>query len=468
MCEESGSTKEMGMSGMRDKMVIGRERLLFTNKALAALILPLIVEQFLAVLVGMADSVMVASVGEAAVSGVSLVDNIMILFTNLFAALATGGAVIAGQYLGQKNGKLASRAATQLIWFTMILAVVIMAVIYCGKWFILHVVFGEINADVMGHANTYLVIVTASIPFIALYNAGAAVFRAMGNSKVSMQVAMIMNVVNVAGNAILIYGFRRGTEGVAIPTLVSRITAAVLILVLLSKKENVIHMEKTLRFRPDWIMVKRILGIGIPNGLENSMFQLGKIIVLSLVSTFGTYAIAANAVCNAVANFQVLPGMAINLAITAVIARCVGAGDYEQAEYFTKKLIRLVYLCMWIINIIVLCLMPLVLWAYNLSDITAQTARSVLYFHSVSACLVWPVSFSIPSVLRAAGDAKVTMVISLASMWIFRIIFSYVLGGWLGLGVFGVWIAMVIDWCVRAVCMTLRYKKGKWKEIHSI
>lgn len=262
---------------MRDKMVIGRERLLFTNKALAALILPLIVEQFLAVLVGMADSVMVASVGEAAVSGVSLVDNIMILFTNLFAALATGGAVIAGQYLGQKNGKLASRAATQLIWFTMILAVVIMAVIYCGKWFILHVVFGEINADVMGHANTYLVIVTASIPFIALYNAGAAVFRAMGNSKVSMQVAMIMNVVNVAGNAILIYGFRRGTEGVAIPTLVSRITAAVLILVLLSKKENVIYMEKTLRFRPDWIMVKRILGIGIPNGLENSMFQLARL-----------------------------------------------------------------------------------------------------------------------------------------------------------------------------------------------
>ena len=453
---------------MGKKQNIEKERLLFTNRALAALILPLIVEQFLAVLVGMADSVMVASVGEAAVSGVSLVDNIMVLFTNLFAALATGGAVIAGQYLGQKNGKLASRAATQLIWFTTILAVVIMAVIYCGKWFVLHVVFGQIDADVMGHADTYLMIVTASIPFIALYNAGAAIFRAMGNSKVSMQVAMIMNVVNVAGNAILIYGFRRGTEGVAIPTLVSRITAAVLIIFMLSRKENVIHIEKTFRFRPDWTMVKRILGIGIPNGLENSMFQLGKIIVLSLVSTFGTYAIAANAVCNAVANFQVLPGMAINLAVTAVIARCVGAGDYEQAEYFTKKLIRLVYLCMWGVNLIVLCVMPLVLWAYNLSDITAQTARSVLYFHSVSACLIWPVSFTVPSALRAAGDAKVTMVISLASMWIFRIIFSYVLGGWLGLGVLGVWIAMVIDWCVRAVCMTLRYKAGKWKQIHSI
>ena len=453
---------------MRKKQIIEKERILFTNRALAALILPLIVEQFLAVLVGMADSVMVASVGEAAVSGVSLVDNIMVLFTNLFAALATGGAVIAGQYLGQKNGKLASRAATQLIWFTTILAVVIMAVIYCGKWFVLHVVFGQIDVDVMGHADTYLMIVTASIPFIALYNAGAAIFRAMGNSKVSMQVAVIMNVVNVAGNATLIYGFHRGTEGVAIPTLVSRITAAVLIIFMLSRKENVIHIEKTFRFHPDWTMVKRILGIGIPNGLENSMFQLGKIIVLSLVSTFGTYVIAANAVCNAVANFQVLPGMAINLAVTAVIARCVGAGDHEQAEYFTKKLIRLVYLCMWGVNLIVLCVMPLVLWAYNLSDITAQTARSVLYFHSVSACLIWPVSFTVPSSLRAAGDAKVTMVISLASMWIFRIIFSYVLGGWLGLGVLGVWIAMVIDWCVRAVCMTLRYKTGKWKQIHSI
>lgn len=453
---------------MGKKQRIAEDRLLFTNKALAALILPLIVEQFLAVLVGMADSVMVASVGEAAVSGVSLVDNIMVLFTNLFAALATGGAVIAGQYLGQKNEKLACRAAAQLVWFTTIVAVVIMIVIYCGKWFVLHVVFGQIEADVMGHASTYLVIVTASIPFMALYNAGAAIFRAMGNSKVSMQVAMIMNVINVAGNTVLIYGFHRGTEGVAIPTLVSRVAAALLIVMLLCGKQNVIHIEKTFRYRPDWTMVKRILGIGIPNGLENSMFQLGKIIVLSLVSTFGTYAIAANAVCNAVANFQVLPGMAVNLAITAVIARCVGAGDYEQAEYFTKKLMRLVYLCMVIVNLIVLFLLPLILWAYNLSDITARTAREVLYFHSAAACLIWPVSFSLPSVLRAAGDAKVTMVISLASMWIFRIIFSYVLGGYLGMGVFGVWAAMVIDWCVRSVCMTIRYKSGKWKLIHSI
>ncbi len=453
---------------MGKKETIEKERLLFDNKALRALILPLIIEQLLAVLVGMADSIMVASVGEAAVSGVSLVDNIMVLFINLFAALATGGAVIAGQYLGQKNEKQSCRAATQLVWFTTIMAVLIMALIYCGKWFILHVVFGQIDAEVMGHANTYLLIVTASVPFIALYNAGAAIFRIMGNSRVSMQVSMIMNVINVCGNAILIFGFHRGTEGVAIPTLVSRITAAVLIVVLLCRQNMPIHIDKSLRYRPEWTMIKRILGIGIPNGMENAMFQLGKIIVLSLVSTFGTYAIAANAVCNVVAGFQILPGMAINLAITAVIARCIGAGEHGQAEYYTKKLLKLVYISIWAINLIILALVPAILWAYNLSDVTAQTARVIMYFHAASASLIWPVAFSLPATLRAAGDAKVTMVIALVTMWLFRIVFSYVLGGYFGLGVLGVWIAMVIDWVVRAICMALRYKSGKWKLIHSI
>mgnify|MGYP005763325451 FL=1 len=453
---------------MGKKETIEKERLLFDNKALRVLILPLIIEQLLAVLVGMADSIMVASVGEAAVSGVSLVDNIMVLFINLFAALATGGAVIAGQYLGQKNEKQSCRAATQLVWFTTIMAVLIMALIYCGKWFILHVVFGKIDAEVMGHANTYLLIVTASVPFIALYNAGAAIFRIMGNSRVSMQVSMIMNVINVCGNAILSFGSHRGTEGVAIPTLVSRITAAVLIVVLLCRQNMPIHIDKSLRYRPEWTMIKRILGIGIPNGMENAMFQLGKIIVLSLVSTFGTYAIAANAVCNVVAGFQILPGMAINLAITAVIARCIGAGEHGQAEYYTKKLLKLVYISIWAINLIILALVPAILWAYNLSDVTAQTARGIMYFHAASASLIWPVAFSLPATLRAAGDAKVTMVIALVTMWLFRIVFSYVLGGYFGLGVLGVWIAMVIDWVVRAICMALRYKSGKWKLIHSI
>ena len=314
---------------MRGKEKVDRSGYLFNSRDLTALLIPLVIEQLLSVLVGMADSIMVANVGEAAVSGVSLVDNIMVLLINVFAALATGGAVVAGQYLGRKEKEKASQAATQLIWFITICAVAITVLIYFCKSWILHGVFGQIEADVMHHADVYLMIVSASIPFIALYNGGAAIFRTMGNSKVSMRVSIIMNIINVTGNAILVFGFHRGTEGVAIPTLVSRMVAAVLIISLLLRPDQTVSMERSLHYHADWKMIKNILKIGIPNGLENSMFQLGKIIVLSLVSTFGTYAIAANAVSKTIASFQVLPGMDISLGVTTVIARCVGAGADE-------------------------------------------------------------------------------------------------------------------------------------------
>lgn len=435
---------------------------LFDNRQLTALIIPLIIEQLLAVLVGMADSIMIASVGEAAVSGVSLVDQIMILLINIFAALATGGAVVAGQYLGQKRREKACEAATQLVWFVTIAAMVITLLVYAGKSFILHGVFGEIEPDVMGHANIYLLIVTASIPFMAMYNGGAALFRTMGHSDVTMLVSIIMNVINVSGNALLIYGFHCGTEGVAIPTLVSRIAAAVIIIALLCNQEKEVHIKKSFHYRADWPMVKRIMSIGIPNGLENSMFQLGKIMVLSLISTFGTYAIAANAVSNAIALFQVLPGMAISLAVTTVISRCVGAGDYGQVKYYNKKFLGITYAGMALVIAGTLLLLPAILRVYGLSEITAQTTRHIIWFHGACAVLIWPLSFTLPGTFRAAGDAQACMYISGLSMWVFRIAFSFILGRYMGMGVFGVWVAMIIDWVFRAICFIIRYFRGSW------
>lgn len=440
-----------------------RSHYLFSNRELANLIGPLVIEQLLAVLVGMADSIMVANVGEAAVSGVSLVDNIMILIINIFAALATGGAVVAGQYLGRKDEKSACKASTQLVWFVSLSAVAIMILVYLGKDIILNQVFGHITAEVKGHADIYLLIVTASIPFIALYNGGAAIFRAMGNSQVSMRVSLLMNAINVTGNAILVFGLRIGTAGVAIPTLISRMVAAIVITVLLCNQTRTLHIEKTLKFRFDGRMIRKILAIGVPNGLENSMFQLGKILVLSLVSTFGTYAIAANAVSNAIALFQILPGMAISLAITTVISQCVGANDYEQVHYYLKKLLAIIYVAMAGTVALIFLALPLILKAYNLSDQTAAAATNIIHFHGISAIFIWPIAFALPAAYRAAGDAKACMYTSIVSMWIFRIGFSYLVGKYMGLGVFGVWVAMVIDWVVRAICFVIRYFTGKWK-----
>ena len=444
-------------------MKISKERQLFDNRALVALIIPLIIEQFLAVLVGMADSIMVASVGEAAVSGVSLVDNIVVLLINIFSALATGGAVVAGQYLGRKREDEACKSAGQLVWFITISALVVTAIVYLCKSFILHGVFGKIEADVMAHANTYLMIVTASIPFIALYNGGAAIFRAMGDSKIPMIVSMIMNVINVSGNAILIYGFHCGTEGVAIPTLVSRAVAAILITILLCNQKRVLHLEKTFRYRFDGEMVKNILKIGVPNGLENSMFQLGKILVLSIVTGFGTASIAANAVSNNVATFAVLPGMSIGFALLTVGAQCVGANDFEQVHYYTKKLMKVAYVSLIGINILLMLVMPFIIRAYGLSAEASNYAYKILIYHSICVVTIWPLSFSLPNTLRAAADVRFTMLLAIVSMWIFRIGFSVLLGVKLHWGVFGVWVAMTIDWLFRAVCFTVRYIRGKWQ-----
>lgn len=449
---------------MNRKEKIDRSGYLFDNRALVSLIIPLIIEQLLAVLVGMADSIMIASVGEAAVSGVSLVDQIMVLLINIFAALATGGAVVAGQYLGHRKEETACESATQLVWFVTLCAVVITVIVYAGKYVILHGIFGKIEADVMHHADVYLMIVTMSIPFMAMYNAGAAIFRAMGNSKISMNVSIIMNVINVGGNALLIYGFHRGTEGVAIPTLVSRITAAVIIIVLLCNEKQVLHIKRSWRYRIDWSHVKKILIVGVPNGLENSMFQLGKILVLSLVSSFGTYAIAANAVGNAIALFQILPGMAINLAVTTVIARCVGAGDYEQVKYYNKKLLILTHIGMAIMVCGVFSILPFIIKAYHLSDAAAAATAQIIHFHGITAILIWPSAFTLPATFRASGDVKACMYISIFSMWLFRIVFSFVLGKYFHMGVFGVWVAMVIDWVFRGVCFWIRYFRGKWRK----
>lgn len=435
----------------------------FSNRALRRLIAPMIIEQFLAILVGMSDSIMVATVGEHAVSGVSLVDNIFILLIYLFAALATGGAVVMGQYLGQNKHEKANRAVNQLILFTALFAICIMIGLYLARNLILHRVFGAIEANVMEASKTYLLIVSASIPFIALYNAGAAVFRTMGNSKVPMYLSMMMNAINVGGNAILIFGFGMGVAGAATSTLVSRVISAVAIILLLCSPEHLLHLERPFSFKLDFGMLKKIAYIGIPNGLENGMFQLGKIMVLSMITGFGTAAIAANAVSNIIATFQVLPGMSVGMAVITVCSRCVGAGDYEAARYYTRKILKLVHILIIVFSVTTLVALPGIMHLYNLSDDAMTFTKQIIWYHGICCMLIWPEAFTLPNTLRAASDVKFCMILSIISMWVFRIAFSYIIAVRMGMGVLGVWIAMTIDWAVRAVLFIIRYRGKRWQ-----
>jgi len=441
---------------------------LFTNKRLIALIIPLIIEQFLAMTVGMADSMMVASVGESAVSAVSLVDSINMLLINIFAALSTGGAVIAGQFIGQKDNKKACEAGEQLIKFVSIISLIIMALMYVSKGFILNNVFGDIEFEVANHANTYLLIVFLSIPFIAIYNSGAALFRAMGNSRITMITSLIMNGINVVGNAILIFGFKMGVAGAAIPTLISRIIAAVIIMILLKEKSLNIHINNPFKTKYNGPMVKNILHLGIPNGIENSMFQLGRIMLLSIISSLGTASITANAVAGSFSGIQILPSFAIGFALLTVVSQCVGAKDFEQARYYTKKLLQYAYIIMIVFNALIFFALPSLLSLYNLSIETYTMARQVIIFHGVFACLLWPLAFTLPNTLRAANDVKYTMLVSVITMWTVRIALGIILVKYTNIGMFGVWVAMICDWVVRTVFFLSRYKGHKWETIRFI
>ena len=446
------------------------EQPLFTRDALTRLIVPLIIEQLLLMTVGMADTVMVTTAGEAAVSGVSLVDNINTLIIQIFSALSTGGAVVVSQYLGRRDLDNAKTASKQLLYTMCAVSLLLMAVALIFRQHILALIFGRVEADVMDSALIYFLLTAAAYPFMGIYNAGAALFRAMGNSKVSMFCSLIINIINIAVNAIFIFGFHFGAAGAGIGTLVSRIAAAVIIMTLLNHPDHTVRVEGLFQFQFNGAMVKRILFIGIPTGLENGMFQAGKLMVLNLITTFGTSAVAANAIGNSVAGVLNVPSQAIGLGMITVIGQCMGAGEPDQAVYYTKRLMGASYLCMAVMSAALLCSVSPLVTLFNLSPEASAMAVQILQACAIGSIIFWPMSFTLPNALRAAGDAVFTMAVSLSSMFACRVALSYVLGSsWgLGMGVAGVWLAMVADWVVRDIFFLTRYWRGSWKKIKVI
>lgn len=449
---------------------LDRSNLLFSRDALIRLIVPLIIEQLLLMTVGMADTVMVTTAGEATVSGVSLVDNINTLIIQIFSALSTGGAVVVAQYLGRQETHSAKTAAKQLLYVMTGISAVLMILALIFRQHILSLIFGQVEPAVMDSALVYFLLTAAAYPFMGIYNAGAALFRAMGNSKVSMINSFIINVINILVNAILIFGFGMGAAGAGIGTLVSRIAAAVIIMVMLRHPGLTVQVDDIFHFEFNGSMIRRILFIGIPTGMENGMFQAGKLMVLNLITTFGTSAVAANAIANSISGVINVPGSAMGLAIITVIGRCIGAGDTRQAVHYTKLLVGCSYLSMLIMGSALFFSADFLVTLFNLSPEAMAMASQVLKLCAIANMLFWPMAFTLPNSLRAAGDAVFTMVVSLTTMFVCRVALSYVFAcSWgLGLGMLGVWLAMFCDWIVRAVCFLWRYWRGSWKKIHVI
>lgn len=439
------------------------ENRLFSKKDLRKLIIPLILEQTLAITVGMADAMMISSAGEAAVSGVSLVDMFNNLIISVLAALATGGAVVTSQCIGAGRREEACRSARQLVFTEAAITIGISVLVLLFHRQILGLFFGQIEADVMQNAIIYLIISVFSFPLLAVYDSCAALYRSMGNAQITLKISLLMNVINVVGNAIGVYVLKLGVAGVAIPSLVSRGVAGVVLFTLLHNPDNLVFLTRE-KFKVDATIVKRILFIGIPSGIENGIFQLGRVLVVSIIAAFGTSQIAANGVANSLDSMGCIVGQAMSLAMITVIGRCVGAGEEGQVRYYTKKLLGETYFYTAVINSIILLLLPWILQIYGLGEETTRLSYILVMIHDGMAIFLWPASFVLPNMLRACNDVKYTMVVSIFSMITFRIGFSYVFGVHMGWMAVGVWAAMVIDWVFRVLCFVGRYLAGTWRK----
>ena len=435
---------------------------MFTKKQLWALLIPLMVEQVLNSLMGTADTMMVSNVGSAAISAVSLVDSINTLILNIFSALATGGAIVCSQYIGKQRTDKANVAGRQLILSIFAISVVISAICVIFRAPLLSLIFGKVDADVMENALTYMLITGLSFPFIGLYNASAALFRSSGNSKLPMTVSMISNCINIVGNAIFIFGLKMGVAGAALSTLTSRIFCAVVIMYIQTKPKQTIYISNYLAIRPDLSMVKMILGFGIPTGIENGMFQFGKLAIQSTVSTLGTTAIAAQAMTAVLEGFSSMAGMGIGLGMVTVVGQCIGAGRKDEAKRYILKLT-------WYgeVSIIISCVLlylacDLITTLGGMEPEAASLCKQMTLAITIYKPIAWSFSFMPGYGMRAAGDVKFSMITSSITMWTCRVFLTIVLIRFFGWGPMAVWIGMFTDWTARSICFATRFFTGGW------
>lgn len=432
------------------------------------MIVPLFLEQLLVMLVGMADTLVVSYAGEAAVSGVSLVNQFNTIFIYLFTALASGGAVVISQYIGRKENDSAGKSASQLLLFSTLFSILIAALVLIGNRGMLRLLFGKVEDSVMQACITCLRISAYSYPALAVYNAGAAVYRSLGKTSVTMYLSVASNIINVIGNIIGVFVLHAGVAGVAWPSLIARTFSAVVITLLCLRKANKVFYRSKWIFQWDGALMKRILNIAVPNGIENGIFQLVKVALSSIVALFGTYQIAANGVAQSIWSMAALAGVSMGPAFITVIGQCMGNKDTCGAEYYFRKLTRITLLLSAAWNLLIFLLTPFFMKFYSLSPETKELVIWLVLIHNVFNAAAFPFSGALSNGLRAAGDVKFTMYVSIASTILGRLFLSCLLGIVLHMGVIGIAVAMVCDWIIRAVVFLWRQKSGKWKAFQVI
>ena len=431
---------------------------------ICSLLIPVVLEQLLNSIMGTADTMMVSNVGSAAISAVSLVDSINVLVIQAFSALAAGGAIVCAQYIGQRNKEKANESARQVLFIITAISVAVSLICLVFQKPLLRLIFGAVEADVMRASETYFFYTALSFPFIAAYDSAASIFRAQDNTKGPMIISMISNVMNIAGNAVMIWVFHMGVAGAALSTLISRIFCAVVVIIQLRKEKEgqEVVVRDYFEIRPDWSMIRRILGLGIPSGIENSMFQLGKLAIQSTVSTLGTTAIAAQAMTNILENLNGIAAIGVGVGLMTIVGQCLGAGRQDEAVYYIKKLCVIAEVIIIISCLGVFALTKPITILGGMEKESADMCFHMVMWITIVKPLVWIMAFIPGYGLRAAGDVKFSMIVSCCTMWACRFCLCVFLIRVMGFGPMGVWIGMFADWTLRGIIFTWRFHSRKW------
>ena len=437
---------------------------MFSNRMICSLLIPVVLEQLLNSIMGTADTMMVSNVGSAAISAVSLVDSINVLVIQAFSALAAGGAIICAQYIGQRNKEKANESARQVLFIITAISVAVSLICLVFQKPLLRLIFGSVEPAVMRASEIYFFYTALSFPFIAAYDSAASIFRAQDNTKGPMIISMISNVMNIAGNAVMIWGFHLGVAGAELSTLISRIFCAVVVIIQLRKEKEgqEIVVRDYFEIRPDWSMIRRILGLGIPSGIENSMFQLGKLAIQSTVSTLGTTAIAAQAMTNILENLNGIAAIGVGVGLMTIVGQCLGAGRQDEAVYYIKKLCVIAEVIIIISCLGVFALTKPITILGGMEKESADMCFHMVMWITIVKPLVWIMAFIPGYGLRAAGDVKFSMIVSCCTMWACRFCLCVFLIRVMGFGPMGVWIGMFADWTLRGIIFTWRFHSRKW------
>lgn len=437
---------------------------MFSNRMICSLLIPVVLEQLLNSIMGTADTMMVSNVGSAAISAVSLVDSINVLVIQAFSALAAGGAIICAQYIGQRSKEKANESARQVLFIITAISVAVSLICLVFQKPLLRLIFGSVEPAVMRASETYFFYTALSFPFIAAYDSAASIFRAQDNTKGPMIISMISNVMNIAGNAVMIWGFHMGVAGAALSTLISRIFCAVVVIIQLRKEKEgqEIVVRDYFEIRPNWSMIRRILGLGIPSGIENSMFQLGKLAIQSTVSTLGTTAIAAQAMTNILENLNGIAAIGVGVGLMTIVGQCLGAGRQDEAVYYIKKLCVIAEVIIIISCLGVFALTKPITILGGMEKESADMCFHMVMWITIVKPLVWIMAFIPGYGLRAAGDVKFSMIVSCCTMWACRFCLCVFLIRVMGFGPMGVWIGMFADWTLRGIIFTWRFHSRKW------